>query len=104
MTNRGLQLFLYNQFQLLFHLSQLYCKVYLDEFFELKSRYVFYHKFINLYLVMTERHIIKISVDLKSAKLLVRFPCKLTFQLKTDSSSVESRTPFELKKGECVIN
>lgn len=53
---------------------------------------------------MTERHIIKISVDLKTAKLLVRFPCKLTFQLKTDSSSVESRAPFELKKGECVIN
>lgn len=35
---------------------------------------------------MTERHIIKVSVQLKSTKLLVRFPCKLTFQLKTGNS------------------
>lgn len=60
---------------------------------------------------MSERHIIKITVDLKSAKLLVRFPCKLTFQLKTgtppshpDSAQAESRNAYELKKGECFIN
>lgn len=32
---------------------------------------------------MTERHIIKITVEVKLTKLLVRFPCKLHFQLKT---------------------
>lgn len=60
---------------------------------------------------MSERHIIKIAVELRSAKLLVRFPCKLTFQLKTgkpamnpDSAQTESRNAFELKKGECFIN
>jgi hypothetical protein len=60
---------------------------------------------------MSERHIIKVSVDLKVAKLLVRFPCKLTFQLKTgetdlmpDSAQADSRQAYELKKGECVIN
>lgn len=50
-------------------------------------------------------------MELKTAKLLVRFPCKLTFQLKTgkvwlslDSAHAETRTAYELKKGECVIN
>lgn len=44
-------------------------------------------------------------------KLLVRFPCKLTFQLKTgtfaihiDSSQSESRSSYELKKGQCQVN
>lgn len=53
---------------------------------------------------MTEKHVIKISVELKVVKLLVRFPCKLTFQLKTDSSQADSRSSYDLKKGECVVN
>jgi len=35
---------------------------------------------------MTEKHVIKIIVDIRRVKLLVRFPCKLTFQLKTGYS------------------
>ena len=55
---------------------------------------------------MTERHIIKIYLEIKYAKLLVRFPCKLHFQLKTgitltypDTSQTDSKHSYELKKG-----
>ena len=40
---------------------------------------------------MSERHIIKISVELRQVRLLVRFPCKLTFQLKTGIHSLTCR-------------
>jgi len=60
---------------------------------------------------MSERHIIKISVELRQVRLLVRFPCKLTFQLKTgihlftlDTSHAETRSAYELKKGECSLS
>ena len=47
---------------------------------------------------MSERHIIKISVELRSVKLLVRFPCKLTIQLKTGTAAL-TQTPRLPKQG-----
>jgi hypothetical protein len=45
---------------------------------------------------MSEKHIIKISVELRQVKLLVRFPCKLTFQLKT-GKPLPTQTPRTLR-------
>lgn len=42
---------------------------------------------------MSEKHVIKIAVELKTAKLLVRFPCKLTFQLKTGTHTATQIRP-----------
>ncbi len=37
---------------------------------------------------MTEKHIIKVTAEIKQVRLLVRFPCKLTFQLKSGTTDI----------------
>ena len=59
-----------------------------------------------------EIHIIKVTVNLRSINLLVKFPCRLSFQLKSginciyrvDHHQAESKSSYDLKKGECTVN